>query len=163
PEHREHIARFWGMQADELPMPGGDAYEIFRSIDRGVIRGLLSICFNTVVWLPDNNFIRKVLERLEFYVAIDFFMNETGRDADIVLPRSLQEEDEGTVTQLEGRVIKINKAVDPPGEARRDWVIIQDIARALGREQGMTFSGPREIWDALRAASRGAVIDYSGI
>ena len=60
-----------------------------------------------------------MLEKLEFYVAIDFFLNETARHADVVLPGSLQEEDEGIVTKIEGRVIKINKAIDRPGEARR--------------------------------------------
>src|SRR5690606_10768817 len=127
------------------------------------VRGLLSICFNPLVSLPDNNFIRRMLEKLEFFVAIDFFLSETARYADIVLPGSLQEEDEGTVTQVEGRVIKINKAVDPPGEARQDWRIIQDIAQALGRPHGFTFEGPRQIFDELREASRGGVCDYYGI
>ncbi len=163
PEHRAYVASVWGIDPDELPQPGVDAYEIFRLIDRGEIRGLLSICFNPVVSLPDNNFIRRMLEKLEFFVAIDFFMSETARYADVVLPGSLQEEDEGTVTQVEGRVIKINRAVNCPGEARRDWVIIQDIARALGRERGLTFASPREIWDELRVASKGWTNDYSGI
>ena len=104
-----------------------------------------------------------MLEKLEFYVAIDFFLNETAAHADIVLPGSLQEEDEGVVTQIEGRVIKINKAVDPPGDAKQDWRIIQDIAKALGRERGFTFNEPREIFDELRVASKGGIADYSGI
>jgi assimilatory nitrate reductase catalytic subunit len=134
-----------------------------RKIDSGEIKGLLSICFNPLVSLPDNNYVRQQLEKLEFFVAIDFFLNETARHADIVLPGSLQEEDEGTVTTAEGRVIKINKAVDCPGEARQDWRIIQDIAKALGREQGLTFGSPSEIFDELRRASRGGIADYSGI
>jgi len=81
----------------------------------------------------------------------------------VVLPGSLHEEDEGTVTQLEGRVIKINKAVECPGEAQPDWRIIQDIAKALGRERGLSFADPREIFEELRAASKGGVCDYSGI
>jgi assimilatory nitrate reductase catalytic subunit len=80
-----------------------------------------------------------------------------------VLPGSLQEEDEGIVTQIEGRVIKINQAVDPPGDARQDWRIIQDIAKALGRERGFTFNSPREILGELREASKGGIVDYSGI
>ena len=143
------------MDPEELPQPGVDAYEIFRKIDRGEIRGLLSICFNPLVSLPDNDFVARMLEKLEFYVAIDFFLNETARYADIVLPGSLQEEDEGIVTQIEGRVIKINKAVDPPGDARQDWRIIQDIAKALGRPHGFTFREPREIFDELRRAQPG--------
>jgi assimilatory nitrate reductase catalytic subunit len=163
PADRAYVAGVWGMDPEDLPQPGVDAYEIFRLIDRGEIRGLLSICFNPIVSLPDSNFVRRMLEKLEFYVAIDFFMNETARYADIVLPGSLQEEDEGTVTQVEGRVIKINQAVEPPGDARKDWQIIQDIAGALGRPRGLTFQSSREIFDELRIASKGGRADYSGI
>jgi assimilatory nitrate reductase catalytic subunit len=163
PEHRKHIAGIWGIDETEMPGPGVDAYELFRKIDAGEIKGLLSICFNPKVSLPDSTFVTRALEKLEFYVAIDFFLNDSARHADIVLPGSLQEEDEGTVTQVEGRVIKINKAIDCPGEARQDWRIIQDLARALGRPHGFTFSNPREIFEELRRASKGGVADYSGI
>jgi assimilatory nitrate reductase catalytic subunit len=163
PEHRRHIAGIWAVDEQDLPGPGVDAYELFRKIDAGEIKGLLTICFNPKVSLPDSSVVTRALEKLEFYVAIDFFLNETARHADIVLPGSLQEEDEGTVTQVEGRVIKINKAIDPPGEARQDWRIIQDIAAALGRPHGFTFTSPREIFDELRRASQGGVADYSGI
>ncbi len=151
PEHRRYIAGVWGIDEPELPGPGVDAYEMFRKIDRGEIKGLLSICFNPKVSLPDNAFITRCLEKLEFYAAIDFFLNDTAWHADIVLPGSLHEEDEGTVTQVEGRIIKINKAVDCPGEAREDWRIIQDIAQALGRPHGFTFSEPAR---DLRGAAR---------
>ncbi len=163
PEHRAYIAEVWGIKPDELPQAGVDCYEMFRRVDRGEIRGLLSICFNPKVSLPDNNFITRCLETLDFYVAIDFFLNETAQHADVVLPGSLQEEDEGVVTQIEGRVIKTNKAIDPPGDARQDWIIIQDIAKALKRERGFAFSCPREIFDELRIASKGGIADYSGI
>jgi len=163
PEHRAIVAKVWDMDPDDLPQPGVDAYEIFRKIDKGEIKGLLSLCFNPVVSLPDNNFVRAQLEKLEFYVAIDFFLNETARYADVVLPGSLHEEDEGTVTTAEGRVIKINKAVDCPGDAREDWRIIQDIAQAMGIEKGLSFSDPEAMFNELRQASKGGVADYSGI
>jgi assimilatory nitrate reductase catalytic subunit len=163
PEHRRYVAGVWGIDEKELPGPGVDAYELFRKIDAGEIKALLTICFNPKVSLPDNTFIARCLEKLEFYAAIDFFLNDTARHADIVLPGSPQEEDEGTVTQVECRVIKINKAVDCPGEARQDWRIIQDLAQALGRPRGFTFANPREIFDELRIASKGGVADYSGI
>jgi assimilatory nitrate reductase catalytic subunit len=163
PEHRRYIAGVWGIDEQDLPGPGVDAYELFRKVDNGEIKALLSICFNPKVSLPDNTFITRCLEKLEFYAAIDFFLNDTARHADIVLPGSLQEEDEGTVTQVECRVIKINKAVDCPGEARQDWRIIQDLANALGRPHGFTFNSPREIFEELRIASKGGVADYSGI
>jgi len=163
PEHRKYVAGVWGMDEKEMPGPGVDAYEMFRKIDAGEIKGLVSICFNPKISLPDNNFITRALDKLEFYVAIDFFLNDTAHHADIVLPGSLQEEDEGVVTQVEGRVIKINKAVNCPGDARQDWIIIQDIAKALGRSRGFAFASPREIFEELRIASKGGVADYSGI
>src|SRR5262249_47776161 len=112
PEHRAHVAGIWGVAVEDLPRGGVDAYEIFRKVDRGEIKGLLSICFNPAVSLPNSGYIEWMLERLEFFVAIDFFMSETARHADIVLPGSLHEEDEGTVTSAEGRVIRINQAVN---------------------------------------------------
>jgi assimilatory nitrate reductase catalytic subunit len=163
PEHRAHVAGVWGIEPAELPRGGVDAYEIFRRVDRSQVRGLLSICFNPMVSLPDNRFIQRMLEKLEFYVAIDFFLSETACFADIVLPGSLHEEDEGTVTSAEGRVIKINRAVACPGEARQDWRIVQDIAQALGRPRGFTFAGPAEIFEELRRASAGGIADYAGI
>jgi assimilatory nitrate reductase catalytic subunit len=163
PEHRKHIAGIWGIDEKDLPQPGVDCYEMMRKIDAGEIKGLLSLCFNPMVSLPDNQFVARCLSKLEFYVAIDFFLNDSARYADIVLPGSLQEEDEGTITQIEGRVLKVNKAVDCPGDAKQDWRIIQDIAKALGRTHGMTFASPREIFQELGVASKGGISDYSGI
>jgi assimilatory nitrate reductase catalytic subunit len=163
PEHRKYIASVWKVEEKDIPGPGVDAYELFRKIDAGEIKGLIAICFNPKISLPDNQFIARALEKLEFFVAIDFFLNDTARHADLILPGSLQEEDEGTVTQVEGRVIKINKAVECPGEAQADWKIIQDLARALGRPHGFTFESPRQIFEELRVASKGGVADYSGI
>jgi assimilatory nitrate reductase catalytic subunit len=163
PEHRKYIAQVWGIQEEEMPGPGVDCYEMFRKIDSGEIKGLLSICFNPVVSLPNNAFIRSMLEKLEFFAVIEFFLSETAHYADIVLPGSLHEEDEGVVANVEGRVIKINKAIDCPGEARQDWRIIQDIAAAIGRPKGFTFNSPREIFEELRIASKGGIADYAGI
>lgn len=163
PEHRKYIAEVWGMDEKDMPGAGVDAYEIMRKIDRGEIKGLLSLCFNPLVSLPDNNFVRKMLEKLEFYVVIDFFLSESARHADIILPGSLHEEDEGIVTTAEGRVIKINQAVDPPGDAKQDWIIIQDIAKALDRGKGFMFDSPASILNELRVASHGGIADYSGI
>ena len=162
-EHRAQVAKVWGVAAEELPRSGVDVYEIFRKIERGEIRALLSLCINPVVSLPNNGYIRAMLEQLQFFGVIDFFLSETARYADIVLPGALQEEDEGIVTSAEGRVIKINRAVPCPGDARPDWQIIQDIARALGKSSGFTFETPRAIFEELRRASAGGIADYSGI
>jgi assimilatory nitrate reductase catalytic subunit len=162
-EHRAVVAARWGVPVERIPGKGATAPEIFELIHRGEIRGLLSLCFNPVVSLPDTAFTRAALERLDFYVAIDFFMSETARHADLILPGSLQEEDEGTVTNVEGRVVRIRKAVDPPGEARPDWRIICDIAHRLGVGELFDFSGPAAIFDELRRVSAGGIADYSGI
>jgi assimilatory nitrate reductase catalytic subunit len=163
PEHRAHIASVWDVKPEEIPEAGVDCYEMMRKIDAGEIKGLLLICFNPKVSLPDNQFVTRALEKLEFFTVIDFFLSETAQHADIVLPGSLHEEDEGVVAQVEGRVIKINKAVDPPGDAKQDWRVIQDIAHALNRPHGFEFNSPREIFDELRRASKGGVADYAGI
>lgn len=163
PQHRAEVAKVWGVDPDEIPGAGVDCYEMMRKIHKGEIKALISLCFNPKVSLPDNSYVGAALDKLDFMASIDFFLSETAQHADIVLPGSLQEEDEGIITQIEGRVIKVNKAVEPPGEAKQDWKIIQDLAKLLGREKGFTFSEPREILDELRAASKGGVSDYSGI
>jgi len=163
PAHRQFIADFWGVPEPELPHAGVDCYEVFRKVESGEIKGLLSWSFNPVVSLPDSDFVKRMLGKLEFYANIDFFLSETGRFADVVLPGSQHEEDEGVVCSTEGRVIKINKAVEPPGDAKQDWRILQDIARALGRERGFTFNNPGEVFDELCRATKGSVADYSGI
>ena len=73
------------------------------------------------------------------------------------------EEDEGTTTNVEGRVIHHKKAVDPPPGARVDWQIICDLAARLGQKEKFNFASSREIFDELRAASRGGISDYYGI
>ncbi len=163
PEHRKYIAEVWGIDETEMPQAGVSAVEVFQKMREGEIKGLLSICSNMMVSLPDINNVRKSLEGLEFNVCIDFFMSESARYADVVLPGTTWAEDEGTTTNGEGRVIKTNKAIDPPGEAREDWWILQEIARRMGRGKYFTFNNPREIFDELRVASKGGKADYYGI
>ena len=163
PAHRAVVAERWGVDPEDLPGKGGTAPQILEKIHAGEIKGLLSLCFNPMVSLPDTAFTRAALERLDFYVAIDFFMSETARHADLILPGSLHEEDEGTVTSAEGRVIRIRQAVQPPGEARQDWRIVCAIAERLGCGEKFAFQSPSDIFDELRALSAGGVADYSGI
>ncbi len=163
PEHRNYIAGVWGVPEPELPRKGLSAYEIVEAIHRGEIRGLLSLCFNPMVSLPNNNFVREAFEKLDFYACIDFFMCETARYANIVFPGSLHEEDEGTVTTAEGRVIRIRQAITPPGEARVDWHILLDLAKRLGAGDKFAFTKAEDIFNELRVASRGGTADYYGI
>jgi assimilatory nitrate reductase catalytic subunit len=163
PEHRASVAAAWGVPESRIPRKGATAPEIVEMIHRGEIRGLISICFNPLVSLPDSAYTRAALDRLDFYTNIDFFMSETAHHADLVLPGSLHEEDEGTVTSAEGRVIRIRAAVSPPGEARRDWEIICELARRLGAGPLFEFRSAHDIFEELRRVSRGSIADYSGI
>ena len=163
PEHRKYIADVWGIDEKDMPGKGLSAYEIIEAIHRGEIKGLLSICFNPLVSLPNSNYVREALEKLEFYVCIDFFLNETARHADIVLAGSLQEEEEGTTTSAEGRVIRIRQAVTPPGDARTDTSIILELAKRLGQEDKFTYDTSEAIFNELRVASKGGTADYNGI
>ncbi|MCB0994682.1 MAG: molybdopterin-dependent oxidoreductase, partial [Acidimicrobiales bacterium] len=151
-----------GVDPSEIPGKGLPATAIIEAIHAGEIKGLLSICFNPAVSAPDTNFTREALDRLEFYATIDFFLSETGHHADVVLPGSLHEEDEGTSTSGEGRIIKINAAVDPPGEARRDGEILIGIAERLGKGRHFQYADNEAIFDELCRASSGGKADYTG-
>ncbi len=93
---------------------------------------------------------------------IDFFLSESAQHADVVLAGSLHEEDEGTSTTGEGRIIKINAAVTPPGEARRDWEILLDIADRLGKGKYFPYTNTEQMFEELRIASSGGTADYRG-
>ncbi len=163
PEDRKYICDFWGLPEDELPQAGVSVVEMFDKMREGEIKGFLSICNNGMVSLPDINNVRRSLEGLEFNVNIDFFMSESSRYADVVLPGTTWAEDEGVTASAEGRVVKINKAIDPPGESKEDWWIINEIGRRMGRGKYFQCNTAREIFDELRNASKGGKADYFGI
>ena len=163
PEHRKYIAGVWGVTEESIPQKGLSAIPLVEAIHAGKIKGLISVCFNPVVSLPDANFVREALEKLEFFTSIDFFLSETARYADVVLAGSLMEEDEGTTTSVEGRVIRHRKAVTPPAEAREDWKIICEIASRLGHADKFSYASPKEMFEELRIASKGGVSDYYGM
>ncbi len=163
PAARAHVAKVWGIPPEEIPQAGLSAQEIMNAIHVGEIKALFSMCFNPLVSLPNSDFTREALDKLEFFGVVDFFLSETAHHADVVLAGSLQEEDEGVVANVEGRVIHIQKAVTPPGNARVDWEIYCDLARRLGKERFFPYRSSREIFDELREASRGGHADYYGI
>ncbi len=116
-----------------------------------------------MVSLPENGVVAQALDQLDPLVVIDFFMSETAQRADVVLPGAVWCEDEGTTTNLEGRVIKINQAALPLGESRRDWEILIELAQRLGRGQYFPYQSVKDIWNELRVASRGGLADYYGM
>jgi assimilatory nitrate reductase catalytic subunit len=163
PAARAHVAKVWGITPEELPQAGYSAVEIMNAIHAGEIKALLSICFNPLVSLPDANFTREALNKLEFFGVIDFFLSETACHADVVLAGSLHEEEEGIACSAEGRVIHWRASVAPPANARRDSEIIMDLARRLGRGNKFRFATSVDVLNELREASRGGVADYYGI
>ena len=163
PTDRQIVAERWKIKESDLPRSGMASTEMMAAIHRGEIRGLLSICFNPLVSLPDAEHTRSALDKLEFFGVIDFFLSETARHADVVLAGSLHEEDEGTVTTAEGRVVRIQQAVTPPGNARADWEIVCDLARRFVPFEQFPYAGVEDIFRELCHVSGGAVCDYSGM
>ena len=160
---RRYVAGVWGIPEPELPGAGVSAPDMVRLMANGTIKSCLVMCSNLMVSLPDNAVVERALDNLDPLVVVDVFMSETAERADVVLPSAVWCEDEGTTTNLEGRVVKINQAAEPPGEARRDWEIACDLARRLGRGEFFPFHSAREIWNELRVATKGGIADYSGI
>ena len=162
-EDREYIASVWGIPEAEMPHAGLPATLMIPAMLEGDIRGCFMICSNPMVSLPDQHTVERALRGLDLFVVCDFFLSETCELADVVLPGSVWAETEGTTTNLEGRVIKYNKAVDPPGEARRDIDIVVDLARRLGKGDFFPYKDARDIFDELRVATKGSKADYYGI
>ncbi|MCM3116430.1 nitrate reductase [Neobacillus sp. MER 74] len=162
-EHRNYVASIWGIDPDDLPRKGVSAYEMMEKIHEGEIKGLFLMCSNPIVSNPNAHFVKEAMKKLTFFVAVDLFVSETARLADVILPASSYLEDEGTMTNVEGRVTLREASLPCPGEAKHDWRIICDLARVLGKEEYFSFSSAEEIFTELRMASRGGTADYFGI
>ncbi|MDD9267086.1 molybdopterin oxidoreductase family protein [Paenibacillus sp. GCM10023248] len=163
PKHVEEVCKVWGIKPEEMPLPGVSAYEMFELMQEKTIRGLYLLCSNPAVSAPNQNFVREALKNLDFMVCADIYLSESAEFADVVLPSVTWSEDEGTVTNLEGRIIKINKAQEPIGESKPDWLIEVELAEKLGR--GAYFGHlktARDVADEFRLASKGGYADYYG-
>ncbi|MFP5283221.1 MAG: molybdopterin oxidoreductase family protein, partial [Actinomycetes bacterium] len=163
PEARRHVAAVWGVDPDELPQPGRSAFEMLDWMGfPGGLRVLLVLASNLMVSAPDVNRVRDRLSRLDLLVVSDIFASETAELADVVLPTAQWAEEEGTMTNFEGRVIHRRQALPPPDGVHDDLWVMKAIADRLGR--GRYFStDPRAVFEELRRASAGGIADYSGI
>ncbi|WP_285904623.1 molybdopterin oxidoreductase family protein [Paractinoplanes hotanensis] len=157
PAARRHVAAVWGIDPDDLPGPGRSAYEMLTDDS---LRVLLVLASNIVVSAPNSNLVRSKLAALDFLVVSDIFRSETAELADVVLPTAQWAEEEGTMTNLEGRVIRRKRALNPPPDVKTDLETLAELARRLGREES---SDPRTVFDELRRASAGGIADYAGI
>lgn len=162
-EDRAYIASVWGVKPSSLPGKGVSAYEMMELIHEGEIKSLFVMGSNPVVSNPNAGLVEEGLNHLDFLVVADMFMSETARFADLVLPVTSYMENEGTLTNLEGRVLLRKAGRQAPGEARHDWMILCAIADKLGKGEYFDFHEPEEIFNELRLASKGGIADYFGI
>jgi len=164
PVARAHVAAVWGVDEDRIPGPGKSAYEMLDALGQdGGVRALLIMGSNVVVSAPNVNHVEERLRSLDFLAVSDFFLSETAELADVVLPAAQWAEEEGTMTNLEGRVIRRRRVTPPPAGARDDIAVICELAERLGEGKYFRYAGSEEIFDELGRASAGGPADYSGI
>ncbi len=163
PVHRAQVAKVWGIEPDELPGAGLNAYDLLNSIgEADGLRALFVMGSNLSVSSPNAGRIRDKLEQLEFLVVSELFLSETAMLADVVLPAAQWAEEEGTMTNLEGRVLRRKRAKTPPNGVWSDTKILAHLADRMGC--GDKFPArPADVWAELRRCTAGAPADYSGI
>nr|WP_294508882.1 molybdopterin oxidoreductase family protein [uncultured Rhodopila sp.] len=161
PAHRAAVAAVWGVDPDSLPAPGLSANELLKALG-GPVRGLMVMASNILVSAPDAGALNDRIGALDFLAVADVFLSETAARADVVLPIGQWAEEDGTMTNLEGRVLlRRRAAVRPPG-VRNELEILKGLADRLGA--GGYFSADSgETFAELRRASAGGVADYAGI
>ncbi len=142
PAFRQTFERAWHLALD--PRPGLTVVEIIHAIHAGTIRGMYIEGENPAMSDPDLNHAREALAKLEHLVVQDLFLTETAFHADVVLPASAFAEKTGTFTNTDRRVQMARPVIAPPGDARLDWWIIQEIARGLGLD--WNYAGPHEVF-----------------
>lgn len=152
---RKKFERAWGRELS--PTPGLTVVEMLKAVDQGKIKGMYLVGENPVVTDPDSSHVEQALRKLEFLVVQDIFLTETGQLADVILPAAGFAEKEGTFTNTERRVQLLERALVPPGQARPDWQIIQEVCRRMGYP--MNYSSPEEIMEEIASLTP----SYGGI
>jgi assimilatory nitrate reductase catalytic subunit len=164
---REDLADIWAVPLERIPTQRGLAYpDIIDAVLKKKIRALWIIATNPLVSFPNIEVLKQALGELEFLVVQDcFHPTPTTELADLVLPAAAWGEKEGTYTNSERRVSKVNAAVTPPGEALSDFEIFLRLAQELGCRDEL-FAGwtePHDAFEEWKRVSAGRLCDYSGI
>jgi formate dehydrogenase alpha subunit len=146
---RLHVSALWG--TDVPTKPGLAAPEMIHDIASSKIRALYVIGENPAVSEPQSNFVTWMLQKLDLLIVQDIFPNVTTKYAHIVLPAAMVGEKDGTFTNAARRVQYTAAGLKPPGEAKADWQIIQDMANAMGANWQYTSSA--DIWEEIRKAA----------
>ena len=145
------------------PKPGLDAINLFRALEDGRVKGVLSMCTNPGQSLPNADRYRKAM-RESFLVVADIFEDtETAKLSSVLLPAALWVEKQGVYGQTERRYQLIEKLLEPPGQARSDLNILVDLASRLGLGDLIKARTTEEVWDEWRVISKASKYDFSGI
>ena len=148
PAVKSKFEEFWGTELD--PESGKTVVEIMHSVHDGDITGMYIMGENPAMSDPNLAHAREALTRLEHLVVQDIFFTETCGFADVILPASAFPEKTGTYTNTDRRVQLGRQAVSPPGAARQDLRIIQELARRLGLN--WRYAGPEAVFEEIRQA-----------
>ncbi len=149
PQVRQAFEQAWELPAGTLDAePGLTVVEVMHAIKKGGIRGMYVMGENPAMSDPDANHAREALAALDHLVVQDIFLTETAYLADVVLPASAFPEKTGSFTNTDRLVQMGRQAVNPPGQARQDLWIIQEIARRLGLD--WDYGHVSEVFDEMR-------------
>ena len=166
--HRAEMAKLWGIES--VPAnPGKSAIEMFDAVKSGEIKAIWIACTNPAHSMPDLNNVLAALENAELVVVQDAFNNtDTCKYADVLLPASTWGEKEGTVTNSERRITRVNPAVAPPAEARHDWAIMVDFAQRLElrlskKSNLFPYTSTEQIFNEHAATTRDRDLDITGL
>lgn len=163
PVARRHVAEVWGVPEAGIPGPGLPAVQLLNAIgEPGGPRVLFVHGANPLVSAPDSDRVRRKLAELDLLVVADFVPSETVRLADVVLPVPQWAEEEGTMTSLEGRVLRRRRVIQPPSGVRDELQIWSDLAQFLEAPADFA-SDPSDVLRELARASAGGVADYTGV
>ncbi|HEU0038012.1 MAG TPA: molybdopterin-dependent oxidoreductase, partial [Verrucomicrobiae bacterium] len=149
PQHREQIARIWGVSPRRIQAkPGLDAVRMFEALETGKLKALWIVGCNPLATMPNSNQIRRALERARLLVVQDVYHpTETSLYAHVLLPAAMSLEVEGTMTNSERRIGLLQPAVPPPGDARPDWEIAARFAGLFGYEEQFSYTGAGDIFE----------------
>ncbi len=145
---RQHFEQLWNVKLD--PQPGLTVVEVMKAALAGQLHGLYVMGENPAMSDPDVNHARQAMAMLKHLVVQDIFLTETALLADVVLPASAFYEKDGTFTNTDRTVQLARQAVQPPGQARQDLWIIQDLAQRIGLAWPQRGAG--EVYEEMRQA-----------